>query len=479
MMNQEPFVTIPLRDGTQASVWREGVRIGERMFAAADIQDARQVAPDPETVALRVANERHVVEFQPAHYGDGVLLLEGLFRLRPELRPAGFEAPTTLPAGFPPLPNAADHPVTPNPWGMHSTWPPHPGMYVPPPPAYIPPPPVYGPPQVSVGGRLTSFPRGSGELIRATFDLFVAHWRRWLLLGLVALFLPQIIPGAVDAVFHVLGGNDLWAGLPTAAGGATNGTLGVSGTALPSGNELLLTVLDLLITSAIGALITGWSAAVLGIASRDALFGHAPKVGASMRVGLKRLFPAVGASLLGFVLVLLILLPVIILYGVILTQFGSAIADPTTIDPSSAAANVLGVLGCLTLILIVPSVILAIYVGVRLALAPYVAATEPVGSLAAVRKSWRLTRGLWWHTALPIFVIAVLVRIILIPAIFVQYASFGAATLVAIPLIAALTVPLEAIVAVTVLYDLRLRREGYASLASEDSTGEEPVPTSV
>ena len=478
-MNQEPFVTIPLRNGAQASVGHDGVRVGERLFALADIQDARQVAPDPETVALRVANERHGVEFQPAHPGDSVLLLEGLFRLRPELRPAGFEAPASLPAGFPPLPPSVDQPATSNPWGMHSTWPPHPGMYVPPPPAYIPPPLSYGPPPGATGGRLTPFPRSRSELIGATFELFVAHWRRWLLLGVVALFLPQVIPGAVDALFHVLDGNELWAGVTGAAGGATSGSLGVSSSSLPSGNLLLLTALDLLITSALGALITGWSAAVLGIASRDALFGRAPKVGAAIRAGLKRLFPAMGASLFSFAFILLILLPIIVLYGVILTQFGSALADPTTLDPSSAAANVLGVLGCLTLILMIPSFILAIYVGVRLAVAPYIAATEPLGPLAAMRKSWSLTRRLWWHTVLPIFAIAVLARIILIPAIFVQYASFGISALVAIPLVVALTTPLEAIVAIVVLYDLRLRREGYASLASEDRTEDETVSTTV
>src|SRR5262249_19986274 len=100
-MNQEPFILIPLLDGTHASVGHDGMRVGERAFVLGDIQDARQVAPDPETIALRVANERQIVELQPARPGDGSLLLEALFRLRPELRPAGFEAPATTPPGFP------------------------------------------------------------------------------------------------------------------------------------------------------------------------------------------------------------------------------------------------------------------------------------------------------------------------------------------------------------------------------------------
>ena len=80
-MDQEPYITIPLRDGAQASVGRQNMRVGEREFAVADIQDARQVAPNPVTIALRVAGERHGVELQPAQPGDGALLLEAIFRL--------------------------------------------------------------------------------------------------------------------------------------------------------------------------------------------------------------------------------------------------------------------------------------------------------------------------------------------------------------------------------------------------------------
>jgi len=78
----------------------------------------------------------------------------------------------------------------------------------------------------------------------------------------------------------------------------------------------------------------------------------------------------------------------------------------------------------------------------------------------------------------PLFVISLLAGIISFPASFVEYASFGVAVLVVIPLLAALTAPLVAIAAVAVLYDLRLRREGFASLASE-AVGGEPEPTPV
>jgi hypothetical protein len=484
--NQEPFVTILLRNGTSASVGQDGVHIGERSFALADIQDARQVAPDPVTIALRVANERHVAELQPAQPGDGSLLLEALFRLRPELRPAGFEAPTALPAGFPPLPQPANQSAASAPWGAHPSWPPHPGMYPPPLRATLPPQaPPYASPQYpplpsrsAPGGRLTPYPRGIGELIGAILALFAAHWRTWLLLGLVALFVPQVVSGAVDAVFHVLAGNDLWAGLTLETQGTGSGSLGIASATLPEGRDLLLTVLNFLVTVVVGALIGGWSAAVLGSAGRKALFGHTPQVGPSLRIGIKRALPAIGASILTGLVVLLVLLPVILVYGILLTQFSDALRDPNSLDSSSPAAAAFTLVGCLGLLFIVPCSIFAVYVYVRLFLSPYIAATEGLGPVASLRRSWSLTRRQWGHVFWPLFVTALLANIISFPASFVQYASFGVAVLIVIPLFAALTAPLLALAAIAVLYDLRLRREGFASLANEGA-GEEPELPSV
>ena len=476
-MDQEPYITIPLRDGAQASVGRQNMRVGEREFAVADIQDARQVAPNPVTIALRVAGERHGVELQPAQPGDGALLLEAIFRLRPALRPAGFDPPITVPSDFPPLPSpVTDTPAIANPWAGQSGWSPHPSILTPlpgpPSPAPPTPQPNYGSygtyaRRGSVGGRLTPMPRSGGELIGATFELFMAHWRLWLLLGLAALFIPEVIHGAVDAVIQVASGQSLWAAIPAPANGSGSGLFGVSSATLPSNDALALDVLQLVIGSAIGALIGGWAAAAVGIASRKALFGRAPQVGAALRAGLRRTFPAIGAQLLSVLAPLVIMLPVIAIYAIILTQYRGALVDPNSLDPSSMAAQVFTVLGCLVLILGLPCGILAIFVYVRLMLAPYIAATEPLGPVAAIRKSWDVTHRQWWHTAMPVFVVTLIAAVISLPASFVQSASFGVSVLIAAPLFSALTTPLVALASVVVLYDLRLRREGYAALASE------------
>ena len=238
-------------------------------------------------------------------------------------------------------------------------------------------------------------------------------------------------------------------------------------------------MLELLVGGAIGALVGGWAAAVLGIAGRNALFGRAPQIGADLRAGLRRVLPTTGANILSILAPLAIMLPVIILYGIMLTQFRGALVNPTSIDPSSTMGEIFATLGCLALILLLPCGILAIHVFVRLMLAPYIAATEPLGPVAALRKSWEITRRQWWHTAVPIFAVGLFVAVISIPASLVQSASFGVSALIAVPLVAALTAPLAALVAVVVLYDLRLRREGYAALASEDAAAraaDEPEP---
>jgi len=170
-------------------------------------------------------------------------------------------------------------------------------------------------------------------------------------------------------------------------------------------------------------------------------------------------------------------MPMLVLYAILLTQFGDALKDPTSLDSSSPASAAFTLLGCLTLLFMVPCIVFAVYVYVRLILTPYIAATETLGPVAAIRRSWSLTRRQWARVFWPLFVTSLVVAIISFPFSFVEYASYGVAALIVNPLVSALTAPLVALAAVSVLYDLRLRREGYASLASEN-VGEEPEPTS-
>src|SRR5262245_53168332 len=98
-------VIIPLRDGAELRVDVDGVSVYGRRYERERIQDARQVAPEPETIALRIAGAG-LLEFQPVRPGDGRIALEALYRLRPDLRPAGFAPFSLAPGDFPPPPHA-------------------------------------------------------------------------------------------------------------------------------------------------------------------------------------------------------------------------------------------------------------------------------------------------------------------------------------------------------------------------------------
>src|SRR5579883_259349 len=87
-----PLASILLRDGTTLQIAPDGVRAGDKVIELAKIQDARRVSPNPETIAFRVAG-MGLLEYQPEREGDGATALEALYRLRPELRPAGFGVP--------------------------------------------------------------------------------------------------------------------------------------------------------------------------------------------------------------------------------------------------------------------------------------------------------------------------------------------------------------------------------------------------
>src|SRR5262249_56571961 len=119
------------------------------------------------------------------------------------------------------------------------------------------------------------------------------------------------------------------------------------------------------------------------------------------------------------------------------------------------------VLNLVGLVLILPGVALALVLTIRLGPAPYVAATEPMGPGQAIRRSWRLTRGFFWRTLGILLVMTLVTALISLP--FAQFHT-PLANLALVPLAEVLASPLVALTWIVVLYDLRLRREGYDAL---------------
>lgn len=484
------LLSIRLRGGAELRVTAEGVWIGERLVALAAIQDARQVSPDPETVALRVAGAG-LVDFEPERAGDGGLALEALYRLRPDLRPPGFE-PRELPIGFPvspPPPGPAYAAGTyPAPLPQYGQLPPgafgsHAPGYPPPPPSgppqYAPPPyalPRQGGPEQAAWsasrGELTPFPRTYGGLLGAIFQLYNRHLGKLALVAICVAVLPALANGVAQlALLHALGIDPL-----SGTSGLASATCQDPTTCNPFSVFHLRQGGTLALDAALGAgtllvswLLAAWQLAALATASRQAVLGRPIGVGTTLAAGLRRLFPALIAWGLPQLLILALFVPAGALYTyLIATLFPGGTLATTAAASASPAVALSALLGCFAL---VGAVVGFVVFSTRLGLAPYAAAAEGIGPLRALGRSWRLTRGSFWRTLGIWLTIAVLTGI---PSyIGGQFSSLSApfAYLVLLPLIQVFTAPLMALAWVTLLYDLRLRREGYAAVTAQTAEG--------
>jgi len=446
-----PEVSIPLRDGAELRVGPEGVRVGDQVFSLPALHDARLVSPAPETIALRLTDER-LVEYQPARPGDAAIALEALYRLRPDLRPAGFAPILSLPPTFPP--------PQPTPFAP-------PGFYptpAAPPPGYAP---YFAPNPNALQPELTPIPRTFGQLLSAVFQLYFKHWTKWLALALCVGIWPGLLVGTALVVGLALLGLDPSGGYLSLIISPSSSVSTSPLSSLQGQDQLVL--VGLVAGSLVLLLFfVPWQVATLGVAAREAVVGRPIKIGAALAGGLRRLLPVLGVYVLE-VLLFDVVFGVIAVAAVLL-----AFATGSTLDRSSSSVATLSaaaVLGILALALVM--YVGVVYLGVRLALAPYAAATLRIGPARALGTSWRLTRGNFWRTLGVLFIVGLVVSTLSNSISVVQLVSIPAAFLVLLPLVLGLTMPLSTLAAVVVLYDLRLRREGYSAVAVDQRSGPE------
>lgn len=485
------LVVIPLQDGSELRVTPEGVRAGDRLYEIERIQDARQVSPNPVTIALRVAGAG-MVEFQPARPEDGVVALEALYRLRPALRPAGFEPVSGMPPGFPPA-AAAPYPPTGPAVPPQTPYAPY-VPYVPPmpypPPGYMPPPGyrppygaplapgAYGPSPNSMQGELTPFPRRFGELLSAIMHLYGKHFGAWLKLGLL-LVVPQVLLiGALGVAQDELDGVNPFAPVNVATAGTTTGALAADGCTLrlPSLSAHDLTMLAAFTGGSVllSILFGAWQTGVFANAGRDAVLGRRVLAGPSLRRGTRRYVPVLVASVLTPICGLIWMVPGALCLGLAVIDLnGANICDSQALvqsHPTAASLDVIGfvllLLGCIATLLFV----------VRLALAPYVTATEPIGPFRALRRSWQLTRRSWWRVVGVLLVMVLSIGLFSLVVNAVASVLPAADLLVANPLLQLVVTPLLELTYVVLLFDLRLRREGYAALTEAEAEAAAGAP---
>ena len=103
-------------------------------------------------------------------------------------------------------------------------------------------------------------------------------------------------------------------------------------------------------------------------------------VGSAIAHGFRRFLPLLGATFLIGLAAMLLMLPVVVLFGVSVTELTA---------PSAGAAGTM-----LLAMFVLLIVFLAVWV--RLMLMTPVAAAEPTGPIAIIRRSWALTAGHFW-----------------------------------------------------------------------------------
>jgi hypothetical protein len=507
-----PPTRAPLIDGRELRVEADGVHIGEQFYPFTHIQEARLLFLRPETIGLTLARVGQV-EYSFARPGDGVAALEAIHRLRPETRradapapaaeaPAGYFAPVAPPepaqpgqtqpyAPYPPY--AAPPPQPGAPFGAPPFGAPRPGYppapnqpYRPYPPfpaqmarpaAPVPfPPPVieaYGPEPNRTRAELTPTPRRSGQLIGATFRQYGKRLGALLALALLVAALPSVVIALLDALVSQLSGVNPLAGAPNpintflqVANGQTPATTTPATTAAtPQDTAIgLLSLAAVVLT----LLVAAWTTAALTVGAREATLGRPISIRTCARAGLSRLWPTLWALFFLYGMLAIIAIPGLglALAFVLGPSEPGAGAQITSADVV-ALAIIAGVIAVITLALVA-------YLWSRFALYPTAAA---LGMPQPLRVAFTLTSFGWWRIFWALLVVTLLTGGLTLAASAAQLLSVAVATVLLAPLIQLIAGPLSALIRVGVLYDQRLRREGYALFQQEGVTTPDAAST--
>ena len=173
-------------------------------------------------------------------------------------------------------------------------------------------------------------------------------------------------------------------------------------------------------------------------------------------------------------------------------------------------AGVLGAIG-LALLLSLPFVALAVWIGTKVLLAPAAIVVENIGAIAGIKRSWQLTKNNFWRTfgtsILAAIIAGVIASIITTPVSFLaglltpmmlgadptaeqaitQMLIVQAISAVVGAIVGAVTLAFQAGVTALIYVDLRMRRDGFdVALLKQSETGKDdggipgsPVPGDV
>ena len=300
-------------------------------------------------------------------------------------------------------------------------------------------------------------PLSIGEIISGAFESLRANPR--------AMFLPSLIvltaTGVLSAVMNYLGASFLFSRL---------------GVILDSSDVQVSRILPVFMGSfasqIVGALLTALATTILTglliVAVSRSVLGRIATPGEVWERTKGRILPLIGQTLL-ITLITVIADTIILVIGIVLI----AVIATSLIGPDPGAGAIIAtVLAALALTVLV--FIAAVFLIVRLSLAPAALMLENTGVIEGIGRSWTLTRGSFWR------VLGILVLAGLITGLVTGTLSFGlgmvfgiisvglpatqpfvsAVTVLLTSILSALVLPFTAAVTALTYIDLRMRTEG-------------------
>jgi hypothetical protein len=145
-------------------------------------------------------------------------------------------------------------------------------------------------------------------------------------------------------------------------------------------------------------------AVVLGITGSLAIstlaLGRATTVGEAIGHGFRRVLPMLGATLILFLALCVVLVPLVMATG---------------LKPGDVAAPTPATAGKVLLVMLV-FLALFLFLGTRLLLSTPVAAAEPAGPVAILARSWALTRGHFWKLLAFLVLLAIAALVVILVA---------------------------------------------------------------
>ncbi|WP_115726970.1 hypothetical protein [Actinomyces culturomici] len=237
-----------------------------------------------------------------------------------------------------------------------------------------------------------------------------------------------------------------------------------------AGSSALLSVL----TFVVSILLTG----ALSIAVADAVIGRAPGFREVLARTGPRILPLVGVSILSGIVYSLVVIAAFVAGGALVAALLIPARNDSEPSPGAVVAVVL-----LVLLLILIVFVAVVAIETKLVFAPIVCVLEELGPVESLKRSWRLTKGVFWRTLGRILLIGLVTGAVAglvsgtaggVAAASALSGSLAGVEAVAIgvsTLLAGLVLPVTIAYEVLMYTDERIRREGFAPMLAAAARG--------